>query len=1045
MELNTLINKRRRWVELSRENKFDFDSILAGLYTDPSHFIYELFQNAEDEGAKEIDIKLFNDRLEFYHNGKNFDLQDIEGVTGIGISKKKDDLNAIGKFGVGFKSVFAITQAPYIFSGEYQISIEDFVVPVPINSEEKVKNTLIRLPFNHKFRSPQEIFDITKKKIENLELKTLLFLKNVEEVRWETPSSNGHYLKETKIIQEKPRVKRVILISINTTEEYLVIERPIRIEGKNLIVEVAFKLGKDEKGKEIIISEPNSKLVVFFPTEKVTFLNFLIQGPFKTTPNRENIPLEDEQNKIILEEIGNLIAESLTVIKDLGYLNTEFLSILPINPDSKVNDKIYSLIYEKVKQKLLSEELLPTSDSKYTKASDALLVRGKELTEFLEKTDIQYLFSKQNWLDTNITYDNTRELRDYLIKELNIEEVDFENFAKKITAEFLQSKSDKWMIDFYRRLLNQQSLWSERGYSKGILRTKPIIRTENNEHIVPFDNNGRIQVYLPAETKSKYKTVKRVLTENEESLKFLKELGLRKPDLYAEIVEFIIPKYKNENPVKDDEYFEDFEKFLKGYESIQANKKDEFVKELSDVSFIYAIKNGNPEEKRLLKPIQTYFSDEDLINYFNGYPVYFVSEELYKKFGEERVKKFLKDLGVEDKPRLIEIVGNLTWEEKSKLRGNSSYTREIYQKDYEYEGLENFINKITPEKSYLLWKLLLKSIESLSSWQAEKFFKGEYKWFYYSEHYSNFDAKFLRTLKQKEWLVDKNNNFKKPSEITFSELSNSYIKESPNIDILIKVLEFKPEIIDHLPEDYRKKLEIVKDIPIEKLMELKNKLAENEEKSLEEHRKEPWAPEVEPCAVTVKIQEVEPEKIATPDLSGQADTIRPEEDKETKEDTDKTEREDNARVIDKKSIGKWGEKYVYEALKEKYKKHGDIVETDFGFKVIGIDKEESVKIIWLNKHEDKGKGYDFVIMNNGAEIEYIEVKTKTKEGEEFIEVTGTQWEFARKLFEQNEGEKYCFYVVSNAGKENAKIHILRNPIRLWKEGKLYAHPVNFRL
>jgi len=1045
MELNTLINKRRRWVELSRENKFDFDSILAGLYTDPSHFIYELLQNAEDEGAKKINIKLFNDKLEFYHDGKDFDIEDIEGVTGIGISKKKDDLNVIGKFGVGFKSVFAITQTPYIFSGEYQIRIEDFVIPVPTNSEEKIKNTLIRLPFNHKFRSPKDVFDITKKKIENLELTILLFLKNIEEVRWETPSSNGHYLKETKIIQEKPRVKRVTLISTNTTEEYLVIERPIRIEDKNLIVEVAFKLGKDEKGKEIIISEPNSKLVVFFPTEKVTFLNFLIQGPFKTTPNRENIPLEDEQNKIILEEIGNLVSESLNIIKNLGYLDSNFLSILPISSKTAKSDKIYSVIYEKVKQKFISEELLPTSDGTYTKAGDALLARGKELTEFLDSNDIQNLFSKQNWLDTNITYDKTRELRDYLINELGVIEVDFESFARKITAEFLQTKSDEWMVDFYRRLLNQQSLWSERRYSKGILRTKPIIRTENNEHIVPFDNNGRIQVYLPAETKSKYKTVKRVLTENEESLKFLKELGLRKPDLYAEIVEFIIPKYKNENPVKDDEYFEDFEKLLKGYESIQTNKKDEFVKELSEVPFIYAIKSDNPEEKSLLKPIQTYFSDEDLRNYFNGYSVYFVSEEVYDKFGEERVKKFLKDLWVEDKPRRIEIVGNLTWEEKSKLRGNSSYTREIYQKDYEYEGLETFINKITPEKSYLLWKLLLKSIEDFNSGQAEKFFKGEYKWFYYSEHYSNFDAKFLRTLKQKEWLVDKNNNFKKPSEIIFSELSDNYIKESPNIDILIKVLEFKPEIIDQLPEDYRKKLEIVKDIPIEKLMKLKNQLAENEGKSLEGRREERWTPEFKPEAVTVKIQEIEPEKIATPDLSGQADTIRPKEDKETKEDIDKSEKEDNARVIDKKSIGNWGEKYVYEALKETYKKHGNIVETDFGFKVIGIDKEESVEIIWLNKYQDKGEGYDFVIKKNGAAIEYIEVKTKTKEGKELIEVTGTQWEFARKLFEQNEGEKYSFYIVSNAGKKNAVIHILKNPIKLWKEGKLYAHPVNFKL
>jgi len=116
-ELEELIRKRKDCVKsLRRENNFDIDSILEGLYADPSHFIYELLQNAEDEGAKRIRFALFEDRLDVYHNGKDFDLQDIEGVIGIGISKKKEDLNLIGKFGVGFKSVFCCYSKPlYIF------------------------------------------------------------------------------------------------------------------------------------------------------------------------------------------------------------------------------------------------------------------------------------------------------------------------------------------------------------------------------------------------------------------------------------------------------------------------------------------------------------------------------------------------------------------------------------------------------------------------------------------------------------------------------------------------------------------------------------------------------------------------------------------------------------------------------------------------------------------------------------------------------------------------------------------------------------------
>ncbi len=604
-EFEELVRKRKDWVKSSKENNFDFDSILAGLYADPSHFIYELLQNAEDEGAKEIRFELFEDKLDVYHNGKDFDLQDIEGVTGIGISKKKDDLNLIGKFGVGFKSVFAVTQNPEIYSGEYKIKIENFVIPTPQDdsSTPQGNGTLIRIPFNHnhKDRSQEKIFELTRQRLEKLELRTLLFLKNIKEIKWKTPSSNGHYKKSAENVQEMPNTKRVTLVSSTVTEEYLLIRRPISIEGKELWVEVAYKLGKDQNDKEIIVPESNSKLVVFFPTEKVTFLNFILQGPYKTTPNRENIPLEDEQNKKILEETGNLIAESLAIIKDLGYLDTNFLRILPLNSALVKREQIYTVIYEKVKEKFLSEKLLPTSDGTYAKAGDALLARGKELTEFLDSNDIQKLFSKEHWLDPSITYDKTRELRDYLITELKVPEIDFESFARRINAEFLQTKSDEWMIDFYRRLLDQQALWSDRIHSKGILRTKPIIRLENGEHIAPFDNNGKIQVYLPTETKSEYKTVKRALTENEDALKFLKELGLTKPDLFAEIREFILPKYQKENPIKDERYFDDFEKLLRGYESIQSSKKEEFVKELSDASFIYAVKNDNTNDNCFTK------------------------------------------------------------------------------------------------------------------------------------------------------------------------------------------------------------------------------------------------------------------------------------------------------------------------------------------------------------------------------------------------------------------------------------------------------------
>jgi len=147
--------------------------------------------------------------------------------------------------------------------------------------------------------------------------------------------------------------------------------------------------------------------------------------------------------------------------------------------------------------------------------------------------------------------------------------------------------------------------------------------------------------------------------------------------------------------------------------------------------------------------------------------------------------------------------------------------------------------------------------------------------------------------------------------------------------------------------------------------------------------------------------------------------------------------------IQKKEIGKWGEKCVMVDLKNQYKKLGNIIDTETGFYV--SCENNKIEIYWLNIKSEIGKGCDFVISKNGIESNYIEVKTKLRDENELIEITGTQWEFARKLFDNNDGDKYWIYIVVNAGKEYAKIKKLQNPIKKWKDGRLYAHPIHFKL
>ena len=104
--------KRQRWVDASRENAFDRGIWNATVekYADPAHFLFELMQNAEDEGATQAELTIREDAILFEHDGGPFTPGDVDGITGIGNTTKLGEANKIGCFGIGFKSVYVVTE-----------------------------------------------------------------------------------------------------------------------------------------------------------------------------------------------------------------------------------------------------------------------------------------------------------------------------------------------------------------------------------------------------------------------------------------------------------------------------------------------------------------------------------------------------------------------------------------------------------------------------------------------------------------------------------------------------------------------------------------------------------------------------------------------------------------------------------------------------------------------------------------------------------------------------------------------------------------------
>lgn len=197
MTIDQLSEKRKKWVETNQENNFE-DSIkhlFTDLYPDNAHVICELLQNAEDAGASAVRFVLNCDSATFEHNGNRlFSLKDVAAITSIGDSTKRDDSTSIGKFGIGFKTVFAYTATPEIESGESHFRIRYMVVP---DTEGLFQGTLgegktrFVFPFDNPKKPPEKARAEIEKNLRQLNENTLLFLSNIRKIEYLLPDNAG--------------------------------------------------------------------------------------------------------------------------------------------------------------------------------------------------------------------------------------------------------------------------------------------------------------------------------------------------------------------------------------------------------------------------------------------------------------------------------------------------------------------------------------------------------------------------------------------------------------------------------------------------------------------------------------------------------------------------------------------------------------------------------------------------------------------------------------------------------------------------------------
>ena len=902
--------------------------ILVRIHSDPTHFIYELIQNADDAEAKKIHFEIKDEEIRVSHDGKPFTIEDIESITGSGNSTKKDKDNKIGKFGIGFKSVFVVTTKPKIHSGKFNFEIEDYIIPRELKSQ-KNDETIFVLPLD-KETPASEIIE----KINQFAQESLLFLNDVEEIKFSSAGKDHTYR-----AKELSSSRRSISSQDGETT-YLFF--------KGDKVKIAYQIEKEEE-KEKITSKESNKLFVFFPTDKEAHFGFLAHAPYQTAPGRETIDFTEENNQRFTQGLAELFYQSLKKIKQEGFLTAEFFDLLPLDENYET-DHPAAIIYEKFLEEIQNKPLLPKHGGGYVKAGEARLGRSVELRELFSPAQLGAIHGqdKIEWISGAIT----SKLHLYL-KRIDMKELDWSPILPKLTKDFLEKQNNDWIRRLYEAFNQLGGLLDK-------MKELPLIRSEKNSK--PNHVFAKEEIFLPLKgneaKKSGFLIVCRAVCNTNESREFLEKLGLHEFDEVADVIKNTLSNYVNsDNSISGSDYENDISYILKAHETDSTFRKEALEKALSDKYFIKAI-NADGDAEKMAKPEDVYMHTASLTSLFSGVKDIFFVNNSYLK-GEDaqsllracKVAQYLRPVEVEDPDRF-------TYTELREMRDGEGSSGAEQIIDYMIPGLEDILKKSPNEKGLLLWKALSDYIKQ----HGESGFFGKYTWFYYTQQSRKFSARFIEQLKESAWIPDRDGELKKPKAIIFSSTG-----WQPENDELVKLLGMRSATISE--EVYQEQV-----VENEKLRaenaELKEKLAASQPRPERETipQSSNWEPAVDPNDAKPKIFEVKPYNPHENVVPQRRASAHSNSSFTTQRDEDDSEQEFFPE--ENKKIGRWGEEFVYKELCEIY----------------GQDNVD-----WHNKNSESGKSHDITIKGEQGDI-FVEVKSTKEGTPHSFNFSGKQFQ-----------------------------------------------------
>lgn len=525
------------------------------LYSDDTHFVSELIQNADDNEyangvVPRLEFRLKPDRLVVVNNEIGFSAKHVLSLCRTGKSTKKGNKSKYtGEKGIGFKSVFTVSDAPEIHSNGYHFRFDrtdkakllGFVVPEwKDGSSDAVQGqTVIILPapVNSKFDAS---------KLHGLDPNLLLFLRQLRHIEIHEQAGMKSFLREERngvsvlMLSTHPKVgepreeqKQYVRTEFSVDMESVVEEKRPKMKSADIVL--AFPVSASYEAQPDI---EGSKLYAFLPIRQSGF-RFSIQADFVLSASRGEIREALPWNTRLRDALAGAFVASLGVFKRHDLLRDTYFDFIPRKEE--VSGTFLRPVRKAILDQLALTECMRSASGTWCLPKE-LRTAGKRFREIFPSDTAKLVFG-YDYIHEDQT--NVKEILD----DLGVQGALLSDIISLFShhLKWFQEQPKEWQRSVYSYIADT----SEKCIKSGLLEV-PFLPLEDGRMVVPNEE----KVYFPLGKGKKYGFEQdlRILdaelfnfdTEhNLKSAELLSAAGVLTDDPYDIIVGHILPRHTN--------------------------------------------------------------------------------------------------------------------------------------------------------------------------------------------------------------------------------------------------------------------------------------------------------------------------------------------------------------------------------------------------------------------------------------------------------------------------------------------------------------------